>query len=60
MADVIVQRLYKLVNVNILFCIDRGFLTLEDFKRAFSQVAPKLPARTVLEVFRYRHRIRPS
>nr|XP_004649401.1 EF-hand calcium-binding domain-containing protein 11 [Jaculus jaculus] len=29
-----------------------GFLTLEDFKRAFSQVAPKLPERTVLEVFR--------
>ncbi|MBZ3882560.1 EF-hand calcium-binding domain-containing protein 11, partial [Sciurus carolinensis] len=31
---------------------DRGFLTLEDFKRAFRQVAPKLPERTVLEVFR--------
>ncbi|XP_029424494.1 EF-hand calcium-binding domain-containing protein 11 isoform X7 [Nannospalax galili] len=31
---------------------DRGFLTLEDFKRAFSRVAPKLPERTVLEVFR--------
>ncbi|CAH6848760.1 Efcab11 [Phodopus roborovskii] len=30
----------------------RGFLTLEDFKRAFSRVAPKLPERTVLEVFR--------
>lgn len=30
----------------------RGFLTLEDFKRAFRQVAPKLPERTVLEVFR--------
>ncbi|XP_051006369.1 EF-hand calcium-binding domain-containing protein 11 [Acomys russatus] len=29
-----------------------GFLTLEDFQRAFSRVAPKLPARTVLEVFR--------
>ncbi|OBS79124.1 hypothetical protein A6R68_18489, partial [Neotoma lepida] len=29
----------------------RGFLTLEDFKRAFSRAAPKLPARTVLEVF---------
>ncbi|XP_047396049.1 EF-hand calcium-binding domain-containing protein 11 isoform X2 [Sciurus carolinensis] len=29
----------------------RGFLTLEDFKRAFRQVAPKLPERTVLEVF---------
>nr|XP_054386367.1 EF-hand calcium-binding domain-containing protein 11 isoform X10 [Pongo abelii] len=29
----------------------RGFLTLEDFKKAFRQVAPKLPERTVLEVF---------
>ncbi|XP_072867358.1 EF-hand calcium-binding domain-containing protein 11 isoform X7 [Chlorocebus sabaeus] len=31
----------------------RGFLTLEDFKKAFRQVAPKLPERTVLEVFSY-------
>ncbi|XP_006158064.1 EF-hand calcium-binding domain-containing protein 11 [Tupaia chinensis] len=30
----------------------RGFLTLEDFRKAFRQVAPKLPERTVLEVFR--------
>ncbi|XP_058148520.1 EF-hand calcium-binding domain-containing protein 11 isoform X2 [Dasypus novemcinctus] len=30
----------------------RGFLTLEDFKKAFKQVAPKLPERTILEVFR--------
>nr|XP_040130750.1 EF-hand calcium-binding domain-containing protein 11 isoform X3 [Ictidomys tridecemlineatus] len=30
----------------------RGFLTLEDFQRAFRLVAPKLPERTVLEVFR--------
>ncbi|XP_053459850.1 EF-hand calcium-binding domain-containing protein 11 isoform X2 [Nycticebus coucang] len=30
----------------------RGFLTLEDFKKAFREVAPKLPERTVLEVFR--------
>ncbi|CAO2587116.1 EF-hand calcium-binding domain-containing protein 11 [Lemmus lemmus] len=30
----------------------RGFLTLEDFQRAFSRVAARLPARTVLEVFR--------
>ncbi|XP_012495869.1 PREDICTED: EF-hand calcium-binding domain-containing protein 11 [Propithecus coquereli] len=30
----------------------RGFLTLEDFKKAFRQVAPKLPERTILEVFR--------
>ncbi|XP_028813425.1 EF-hand calcium-binding domain-containing protein 11 [Denticeps clupeoides] len=30
----------------------RGFLKLEDFKRALAQVAPRLPERTVLEVFR--------
>ncbi|XP_007942717.1 EF-hand calcium-binding domain-containing protein 11 [Orycteropus afer afer] len=30
----------------------RGFLTLEDFKKAFKQVAPKLPERIILEVFR--------
>ncbi|XP_033622651.1 EF-hand calcium-binding domain-containing protein 11 isoform X3 [Fukomys damarensis] len=29
----------------------RGYLTLEDFKKAFRQVAPRLPERTVLEVF---------
>ncbi|XP_006879278.1 PREDICTED: EF-hand calcium-binding domain-containing protein 11 [Elephantulus edwardii] len=30
----------------------RGFLTLEDFKKAFKQVAPRLSGRIVLEVFR--------
>ncbi|XP_047594261.1 EF-hand calcium-binding domain-containing protein 11 isoform X2 [Lutra lutra] len=30
----------------------RGYLTLEDFKKAFKQVAPKLSERTVLDVFR--------
>ncbi|XP_023575392.1 EF-hand calcium-binding domain-containing protein 11 [Octodon degus] len=30
----------------------RGYLTLEDFKKAFRQVAPRLPGRTVVEVFR--------
>ncbi|XP_067894355.1 EF-hand calcium-binding domain-containing protein 11 isoform X2 [Heterodontus francisci] len=30
----------------------RGFLTLEDFKRAFAVVAPHLPEQTVLEAFR--------
>ncbi|XP_039088405.1 EF-hand calcium-binding domain-containing protein 11 isoform X1 [Hyaena hyaena] len=30
----------------------RGYLTLEDFKKAFKQVAPKLSERTILEVFR--------
>ncbi|XP_057395336.1 EF-hand calcium-binding domain-containing protein 11-like isoform X25 [Balaenoptera acutorostrata] len=32
---------------------DRGYLTLEDFKKAFKQVAPKLSERIILEVFRY-------
>ncbi|XP_072819674.1 EF-hand calcium-binding domain-containing protein 11 isoform X5 [Vicugna pacos] len=31
---------------------DRGYLTLEDFTKAFRQVAPKLPERIILEVFR--------
>ncbi|XP_016061169.1 PREDICTED: EF-hand calcium-binding domain-containing protein 11 [Miniopterus natalensis] len=30
----------------------RGYLTLEDFQKAFKQVAPKLPERIILEVFR--------
>ncbi|XP_024897908.1 EF-hand calcium-binding domain-containing protein 11 isoform X1 [Pteropus alecto] len=29
----------------------RGYLTLEDFQKAFKQVAPKLPERIILEVF---------
>ncbi|XP_005343503.1 EF-hand calcium-binding domain-containing protein 11 [Microtus ochrogaster] len=48
-------RLYQNEIRHIFTAFDvhyRGFLTLEDFKRAFSRVAPKLPARTVLEVFR--------
>ncbi|XP_038603103.1 EF-hand calcium-binding domain-containing protein 11 isoform X2 [Tachyglossus aculeatus] len=28
-----------------------GFLTLDDFRKAFGQVAPKLPERVVLEAF---------
>ncbi|XP_070106412.1 EF-hand calcium-binding domain-containing protein 11 isoform X5 [Equus caballus] len=31
----------------------RGYLTLEDFQKAFKRVAPKLPERIILEVFRY-------
>ncbi|XP_061012428.1 EF-hand calcium-binding domain-containing protein 11 isoform X2 [Dama dama] len=31
----------------------RGYLTLEDFKKAFKQVAPKLSERIILEVFRF-------
>ena len=49
-------RLYRNEIRQIFTAFDvhyRGFLTLEDFKRAFSRVAPKLPARTVLEVFRF-------
>uniref|UniRef100_A0A8C0GBX5 EF-hand calcium binding domain 11 n=1 Tax=Chelonoidis abingdonii TaxID=106734 RepID=A0A8C0GBX5_CHEAB len=30
----------------------RGFLTLEDFKRAFNSIAPKLPERIIVEAFR--------
>ncbi|XP_049625860.1 EF-hand calcium-binding domain-containing protein 11 [Suncus etruscus] len=30
----------------------RGYLTLEDFEKAFELVAPKLPKRVVIEVFR--------
>lgn len=30
----------------------RGYLTLEDFQKAFKQVAPRLPERLPLEVFR--------
>ncbi|XP_057398263.1 EF-hand calcium-binding domain-containing protein 11-like isoform X20 [Balaenoptera acutorostrata] len=37
---------------------DRGYLTLEDFKKAFKQVAPKLSERIILEVFRG-HRFEP-
>ncbi|XP_039739933.1 EF-hand calcium-binding domain-containing protein 11 isoform X5 [Pteropus medius] len=32
---------------------DRGYLTLEDFQKAFKQVAPKLPERIILEVFSF-------
>ncbi|XP_074854862.1 EF-hand calcium-binding domain-containing protein 11 [Carettochelys insculpta] len=35
----------------------RGFLTLEDFKRAFNSVAPKLPERIIVESFRCKSRI---
>nr|XP_020755889.1 EF-hand calcium-binding domain-containing protein 11 isoform X1 [Odocoileus virginianus texanus] len=31
----------------------RGYLTLEDFKKAFKRVAPKLSERIILEVFRF-------
>ncbi|XP_074813241.1 EF-hand calcium-binding domain-containing protein 11 isoform X4 [Natator depressus] len=31
----------------------KGFLTLEDFKRAFNSVAPKLPERIIVEAFRF-------
>ncbi|XP_034957807.1 EF-hand calcium-binding domain-containing protein 11 isoform X2 [Zootoca vivipara] len=30
----------------------KGYLSLEDFRKAFSVVAPKLPERTVVEAFR--------
>ncbi|NXU29399.1 EFC11 protein, partial [Thalassarche chlororhynchos] len=31
---------------------DRGFLTFEDFKKAFNSVSPKLPERIMVEAFR--------
>ncbi|XP_053111687.1 EF-hand calcium-binding domain-containing protein 11 isoform X4 [Hemicordylus capensis] len=31
----------------------KGFLSLEDFKKAFGVVAPKLPERIIFEAFRY-------
>src|SRR4029434_3089525 len=43
-----------------VFCVPpagRGFLKLEDFKRAFNLVAPRLPERTVLEAFREDHNV---
>ena len=43
-----------MVHECYVFCfqIDRGYLTLEDFKKAFKQVAPKLSERIILEAFR--------
>ncbi|XP_044869905.1 EF-hand calcium-binding domain-containing protein 11 isoform X2 [Mauremys mutica] len=34
----------------------RGFLTLEDFKRAFNSIAPKLPERIIVEAFSHDRR----
>ncbi|XP_036591843.1 EF-hand calcium-binding domain-containing protein 11 isoform X2 [Trichosurus vulpecula] len=48
-------QLYQNETRQIFTAFDRqyrGFLTLEDFKKAFEQVAPKLPERVVLEAFR--------
>ncbi|XP_062037218.1 EF-hand calcium-binding domain-containing protein 11 isoform X4 [Lepus europaeus] len=48
-------QLYQNERRHIFTAFDvryRGFLTLEDFQKAFRQVAPRLPGRTVLEVFR--------
>nr|XP_051682119.1 EF-hand calcium-binding domain-containing protein 11 isoform X3 [Oryctolagus cuniculus] len=47
-------QLYQNERRHIFTAFDiryRGFLTLEDFQKAFRQVAPRLPERTVLEVF---------
>lgn len=40
------------ISHHLMFQIDRGYLTLEDFEKAFELVAPKLPKRVVIEVFR--------
>lgn len=44
---------YVCLLLCFLFSAGRGFLKLEDFRAAFSRVAPRLPERTVLEAFRY-------
>ncbi|XP_059544322.1 EF-hand calcium-binding domain-containing protein 11 isoform X3 [Myotis daubentonii] len=49
-------QLYRNEIRHIFTAFDRhycGYLTLEDFQKAFKQVAPKLPERIALEVFRY-------
>ncbi|KAF6351166.1 EF-hand calcium binding domain 11 [Rhinolophus ferrumequinum] len=48
-------QLYRNETRHIFTAFDRhyrGYLTLEDFQKAFKQVAPKLPERIILEVFR--------
>ncbi|XP_067584212.1 EF-hand calcium-binding domain-containing protein 11 isoform X7 [Pseudorca crassidens] len=48
-------QLYRNEIRHIFTAFDRhyhGYLTLEDFKKAFKQVAPKLSERIILEVFR--------
>ncbi|XP_036810399.1 EF-hand calcium-binding domain-containing protein 11 isoform X3 [Oncorhynchus mykiss] len=44
------QKTRQIFNTFDVNC--RGFLKLEDFRTAFSRVAPRLPERTVLEAFR--------
>uniref|UniRef100_A0A671EM97 EF-hand calcium binding domain 11 n=1 Tax=Rhinolophus ferrumequinum TaxID=59479 RepID=A0A671EM97_RHIFE len=47
-------QLYRNETRHIFTAFDRhyrGYLTLEDFQKAFKQVAPKLPERIILEVF---------
>ncbi|KAL4656297.1 EF-hand calcium-binding domain-containing protein 11 [Arapaima gigas] len=44
------EKTRQIFNVFDVRC--RGFLTLEDFRRAFSRVAPRLADRTILEAFR--------
>ncbi|KAM9433962.1 EF-hand calcium-binding domain-containing protein 11 isoform 5-T6 [Salvelinus alpinus] len=44
------QKTRQIFNTFDVNC--RGFLKLEDFRAAFSRVAPRLPERTVLEAFR--------
>nr|XP_030739473.1 EF-hand calcium-binding domain-containing protein 11 isoform X10 [Globicephala melas] len=49
-------QLYRNEIRHIFTAFDRhyhGYLTLEDFKKAFKQVAPKLSERIILEVFRF-------
>ncbi|XP_055292500.1 EF-hand calcium-binding domain-containing protein 11 isoform X2 [Moschus berezovskii] len=56
-------QLYRSEVRHIFTAFDRhyrGYLTLEDFKKAFKQVAPKLSERIILEVFRLLDTIHPS
>ncbi|XP_059860043.1 EF-hand calcium-binding domain-containing protein 11 isoform X3 [Delphinus delphis] len=49
-------QLYRNEIRHIFTAFDRhyhGYLTLEDFKKAFKQVAPKLSERIILEVFSF-------
>ncbi|XP_063080165.1 EF-hand calcium-binding domain-containing protein 11 isoform X2 [Engraulis encrasicolus] len=48
------ERTRRIFNAFDAQC--RGFLKLDDFKRAFERVAPRLPERTVLEAFRIKTR----
>ncbi|KAF1497278.1 EF-hand calcium-binding domain-containing protein 11, partial [Eudyptula minor novaehollandiae] len=45
----LIHIIFLLPNLDLK---DRGFLTFEDFKKAFNSVSPKLSERIIVEVFR--------